>query len=348
MTTVRDIALEAGVSAMTVSNVINGRHDKVSAATIERVRAIMDRRGYVPNASARALSANRSNIIALVYRSSNDDGDPLANPHDAAFVGEVERQVSGSGRHLMIRAAEDIARTAANLRSWRVDGAIFIGTLGGEVDDLRRHLGIPVVFVDNYSRSPQVSKVGIDDFQGGFLAARHLLLAGHERLGFIGPHIEEVGVIRERYDGFRAALAESAPNHADITVLECSSRFQDGRDLATRLSDHPARPTGLFATADIIAVGLLNGFLGAGVTVPEEVSLVGFDDTPEATHVFPALTTIRQDVGMKAQAAVEMLIGLIDAEGSALPQERVTLEVTVVPRATVGPPPGARRSRRAR
>src|SRR5919106_860529 len=98
MTTVRDIAREAGVSAMTVSNVINGRHDKVSAATIERVRAIMERRGFVPNASARALSANRSHIVALVYRSSEHDDEPLANPHDAAFVGEVERRVSGTGR----------------------------------------------------------------------------------------------------------------------------------------------------------------------------------------------------------------------------------------------------------
>ena len=97
MTTLRDIAREAGVSAMTVSNVIRGRHDKVSTATVERVRAIVAKHRFVPNASARALSSNRSKIIALVYPSSLE---PLANQHDAAFVGAVEHQVSDGGRHL--------------------------------------------------------------------------------------------------------------------------------------------------------------------------------------------------------------------------------------------------------
>jgi len=338
MTTLRDIALEAGVSAMTVSNVVNGRHDRVSAATAERVRAIMERRGFIPNAPARALSANRSNIVALVYRS---DLEPLGNPHDAAFVGEVERQISGLGRHLMIRAAEDVIRTAAKLRTWRVDGAIFLGTLGSEVDDLRQHIDVPMVFVDNYSESPQVSKVGVDDLRGGYLAARHLLDAGHERLAFVGPHIDDVGVIRQRYNGFCRAIAESGLEPGTVRVIECDSRFQHGRDLAARLGDEAARPTGLFATADIIAIGLLNGFLSRGVRVPDDVSIIGFDDTPDSTHVFPALTTIRQDVASKAAAAVEMLVTLIGA-GETASSERVTLDVELVPRATVGPPSKAR------
>lgn len=341
MTTVHDIAREAGVSAMTVSNVVNGRQHKVSAATVARVREVMDRLGYVPNATARALSANRSNLIALVYQAGAGGHEPLVNPHDALFIGEVERQLSAAGRHLMIREAEDVVRTAASLRAWGVDGAVLIGTIGSEVDDLRRSVDIPMVFVDNYSESPNVNTVGIDDFQGGFLAARHLLEAGHRRLGFVGPHVEDVGVIRERYAGFTAAVSESGAEEVDVRVMECHAMFQEGRELALRLRDDPDRPTGLFATADIIAIGLLNGFLSSGLRVPDDISLIGFDDTPESTHVFPALTTIRQDVAQKARAAVEMLIDLVEPQSSTV-GERVTLGVETVRRATVGPPPERR------
>ena len=334
MTTLRDIAREAGVSAMTVSNVIRGRHDKVSTATVERVRAIVAKHRFVPNASARALSSNRSKIIALVYPSSLE---PLANQHDAAFVGAVEHQVSDGGRHLMIWAAKDVVRTADNLRTWRMDGAIFYGTLGSEVDDLHRRLDVPIVFVDNYSESPLVNRVGIDDYRGGFLAARHLLDAGHRTLGFVGPLTHDVGVVRERYRGFRAATDAAGEQADEIRVIECDPGFQDGRDVAVGLSTDPARPTGLFATADIIAIGLLNGFLSSGVDVPGQVSLIGFDDIPEATHGLPALSTIRQDVGAKACAAVERLVGLIELDLD--PGDQVTLPVQLIQRATVGPPP---------
>ena len=333
MTTLRDIAQRAGVSAMTVSNVINGRHRKVSQETIERVRAIIDELGFEPEASARVLKSRRSKIIALIYPS---EPEPLANQHDAAFVGAVEREVSGRERHLMVWSAKDVAWTAANLRSWRVDGAICYGTVGGEVDELNERVGVPIVFVDNYSRSPEVRRVGVDDYRGGLLAARHLLDAGHRTLGFVGPLQHDVGVVRERYRGFRAAI-DAAGEPADEVRFERNPRFEDGRRLAIELSTTPDRPTGLFATADILAVGLLNGFRRTGVDVPGQVSLIGFDDIPEAGHVLPELTTIRQDVGEKARVAVESLLGLMEPDAD--PGVDVRLTVELIQRSTVGPPP---------
>lgn len=337
MTTVRDIAREAGVSAMTVSNVINGRYDKVSAATVRRVREIMDRRGFVPSASARALSRNSSNIVALVYQAEPAVSDPLGNPHDAAFVGEVERETSRSGRYLMIRAAENVVKTAVNLKSWRVDGAIFLGTIGDEVDELREHYDIPMVFVDNYSSSPEVYNVGIDDFRGGYLAGQHLLAAGHETFAFVGPEIDSAGVIRERYNGFSTAISEAGYAPGGITVIRCLPHFLEGLETARRLAGDPARPTGIFTTADIIAIGLLKGFLTSGVRVPQDVSLIGFDDMEETTHVMPSVSTIRQNVAAKARAAVQTLLGLIEG-GSETLARRITLDVELVERETVGPP----------
>ena len=172
------------------------------------------------DAAASALSSKRSDIIALVYPST---AEPLAT-HDAAFIGAVEHHVRAAERHLMIWATEDAVKTADKLRSWRVDGAIFYGTLGSEVDDLDRRLHIPLVFVDNYSDSPRVNRVGIDDYQGGRLAAEHLIEAGHRTLGFVGPLRHDVGVVRERYRGFQAAIG-AADERVDELRVECDPTF---------------------------------------------------------------------------------------------------------------------------
>ncbi|NHB84094.1 LacI family transcriptional regulator [Tessaracoccus sp. HDW20] len=141
MTTVRDIAAEAGVSAMTVSNVLNGRTDKVSAATAERIRSIMARTGYVPNRPATALSTSRSNIVALIHAASGQRSQP--SPHDSIFLDEVERRITSTGRFLMIRSADDVSHTSAELRSWRVDGAIVLGAFTSEADEVQAQLGLP-------------------------------------------------------------------------------------------------------------------------------------------------------------------------------------------------------------
>jgi LacI family transcriptional regulator, galactose operon repressor len=356
--TVRNVAEKAGVSAMTVSNVIN-RPEKVSPGLVERVREAMIDLGFVPNASARVLTSNRSpvtrsGIIALVYP-SNDE--LLANQHDAAFLGAVEHHVSRTGRHLMIWPAKDAVQTAEKLRSWQMDGAIFYGTLGSEIDKLHELLDVPMVFVDNYSESPRVVRVNIDDERGGLLAARRLLEAGHRRLGFVGPisddddgvvgerfrgfgeatddvPIHDVGVVYERYRGFAAAVEAVG---GQVEKIPCNPRFEDGRARAVKLSSNPGRPTGLFATADIIAIGLLKGFQNSHIKVPDQVSLIGFDDILEAGHVVPELTTIRQDIDAKARVAVERLGGLIEPDSA--PSEKDMPEVKLIERDTVGPPP---------
>src|SRR5690606_37775277 len=140
-----------GVSKMTVSNVLNGRDGRVSAATRERVREAAAALNYRPSAAARSLSAGRSEIISLVYYASSEADLGLSNPHDAMLLGETERHVSAAGKHLTIHAATDAADTAGRLLSWNVDGAVFLGVLGGEVDLLRRDQDVTMVFIDAYT-----------------------------------------------------------------------------------------------------------------------------------------------------------------------------------------------------
>jgi LacI family transcriptional regulator len=336
VTTIRDIAAEAGVSAQTVSNVINGRTSRVSAATGERIRAIMRRRGFVPNGPATALSGSRSNIVALLHAGKSERRQP--SPHDSIFLDEVERRVSAAGRYLMIRSADDVVVIAAELRSWRVDGAIILGTLTSEADELQAALGLPLVFVDNYSTSTNIRGVGIDDFKGGELAGRHLIGAGHRRLALVAPGVDQPGVLHQRYAGFRDAVAAAGLGADSLTLMDCEPFFDDGVALGRTLAGLANRPTGIFATADVIAIGLLKGLLESGVRVPEEVSLVGFDDLPEARYVTPSLTTVHQDIPGKAEAAVRMLLRVIDDEP---PADVARLDVELAVRGTVGPPPVA-------
>jgi LacI family transcriptional regulator len=334
MTTLRDVAEEAGVSIMTVSNVINGRRSKVSPATIDRIQEIAARLGYVPNASARSLSAKSSGILALVYSEGVSGTQALSNPHDSVFVGEVERQVSASGRYLMIHAAIDVTSTAANLRTWNVDGAIFLGTFGREVDALREQYDIPMVFVDNYSESSLVSVVRVDDHGGGRLAAEELTSQGHTRIAFVGPHLGDEGVVRRRYEGFVEGLQHAGVASDPELVFECPTTFESGRALAGTLLALPDPPTAVFATADIIGIGLLKGVGDAGRQVPQDLSIIGFDDLAECEHVTPALTTVHQDVPLKARSSVELLLQLI-TEGPSAAAGHVTLDVALASRETV-------------
>jgi LacI family transcriptional regulator len=332
--TLRDVAAEAGVSTMTVSNVLNGHHGRASPATVRRVMAAVERLGYVPNAQARALSGQRSKLIAMLYPPGAYGSTALANPHDAIFVSEVERHATEAGLHLLVHAAADVADAAASLRGWQVDGAIFLRTFGDEVETVRERHELPIVFVDNYSSSPLVSNLGIDDHRGGWLAADHLARAGHRRIGFVAPQFRLPGVVRQRYLGFVAGLASHglALDHHDVT--ECNATFEDGLAVATRLAGTPDRPTALFATADLLAAGLMKGFITHGISVPGEMSLVGFDDLPVCRQLTPELTTVRQDISAKARATVALLRRLVD-EWPDMPAERTELDVTLIERGSV-------------
>lgn len=328
----RDVAEAAGVSAMTVSNVLNGRSARVSPATVRAVEEAIARLGYVPNGAARALSARASAIVALVYHAGPENGPALANPHDSVFVGEVERAVSHAGRHLMIHAAEDVLTTAGSLRTWNVDGAIFLGVFAEQVDELRSHSEVPMVFVDTYE--PTTTSVGIDDRLGGHLAGSHLADLGHRAHAFVGPDATIGGVVQERHRGWAAALAEHGLATGPVLRTPQTS-FDAGLDAAERLLALPERPTAVFCTADILAVGLLKGLARAGVRVPRDVSVVGFDDTPECRYVTPALTTVRQDVRAKGRSAVDLLHRLV-AHDAATPA-RTTLPVELVERESTAP-----------
>ncbi len=329
-----DIAEAAGVSVMTVSNVMNGKRARVSDSTIARVREIADRLGYVPNIPARSLAASRSHIVgALVPVGENNS--LLVSPHTVAVIGGVERQLRHRGYHVLLRGIESAGEIAEAIRGWSLDGAILVEFRESDIDGIRVD-GVPLVAIDSYSANPRTIGVRTDDRAGGRLAGARLAEAGHRRVLFAGPAVEGSGVVGERYAGFREACVAAGIAPAAIEVAEVIPTFEDGRAFAERLrSEHP-EVTAVFATADVLAIGIMAGLAAAGVVVPRDLSIIGFDDLDVSAYTAPGLTTIAQDMPAKVAEAARIILDEIEkGEG---PREAVSLGVELVERGTVAPP----------
>lgn len=333
--TLKDIAEEAGVSLMTVSNVVNGNRSKVSAATIARVQEIINRRGYVPSAPARSLTSRSSQLIGLLVP-SGDDHSLLLSPHNMAVFGILERRLRDRGYHLLFRGVSSPAEVDVALKSWNLDGAVLLGFLDEDVDHFVPPTGTPILALDSYSANPKTTGVRSDDFEGGRLAAAHLLEHGHRRIVFAGPAFSDIGVVRQRFEGFRQAHREAGVRwHPSDQATVVDTAYERGIELGRTLPEQHPAATAVFATADILAVGLIEGLRLTGVVVPQEISVVGFDNIDIGFYVTPKLTTVGQDVVTKASAAIRIL--LAEIEDDAVPGEPVVVGVELILRESVAP-----------
>ncbi|CAM3354920.1 LacI family DNA-binding transcriptional regulator [Kibdelosporangium persicum] len=326
--TLKDIADAAGVSIMTVSNVINGRHARVSAETTARIQRIVGQLGYVPNGQARSLAAQTSQLIGLLVPAGH--GSLAITPHHAEFLGQAERQLRRHGYHLMLRGIAEPREVAEALRSWSLDGAILLGFLDEDIDRLdRRTIGsIPVLAIDSYSANPLTIGVRSDDVTGARLAAEHLLSLGHKNIVFAGPTVHNAGVVHERFLGFQQALHQAGI--PDPAVETADTTHADGVTLGRRLLDTHPHATAVFATADILAIGIMEGLTEAGVPVPQRVSVVGFDNLDISSYTTPKLTTVAQDITGKAVEAVTRLLAI--AENGEHPSAPAVLDVELISR----------------
>ncbi|WP_284747815.1 LacI family DNA-binding transcriptional regulator [Amycolatopsis sp. RTGN1] len=331
--TLREVAEQAGVSMMTVSNVMNGNRARVSPGTIEKVQRIADELGYVPSASARSLATKASRLVGLLVPAADEDS-LMISPHTMAIVGLIERELRKYGYHLLLRGVAHPDEVAEALRSWSLDGAILLGFLDEEVGKLtKKTIGaVHVVAIDSYSANRLTTGTRSDDFAGARLAARHLLDLGHRRILFAGPAFSGVGVVHERFEGFCQAFADAGFSRPDL-VETVNTTYAEGRALGLTLWDRGL--TAVFATADILAVGIVHGLTEAGARVPEDVSVVGFDDLDLCNYVTPKLTTVAQDIARKASTAVSILMDSI--EKGERPKRPVTIDVSLVERESTAP-----------
>ena len=323
----KTIAEKAGVSTATVSNVINGNYHKVSEETRKRVEKIIEDHDYQPNAVAKSLASKESRIIGLVIPNVDEEENFFANPYDVEVVALLENYIRRQGYYMMLRCVKQCRESIPLFSSWNVDGMIFLGTFKSEVEDIKKDLKVPAVFFDTYPEEIPIANVGIDDYRAGYLSAKYLLDKGHKNIGFIGPSPDQPGVIQARYYGFLKACQERNIVVPTENVFEVDTLFREGIALGKKIAEDPHGITALSVMSDTVAIGVLEGLRKNGLHVPNDISVIGFDNLKEGRVAHPQLTSISQHPEEKVQKAGDILFQMIREKNEIVINETVDVEI---------------------
>lgn len=304
MPTIREVASRAGVSPTTVSHVINNTRF-VSAEARQRVLDAMAELNYRPNVLARSLRRGETRTLGLILPDS-------ANPFFAEIARAIEDAAFSAGYNVILGNSEnELAKEQVYvdvLVNKQVDGLIFVAT--GDHSPSLEHLtrnGLPVVVVDRRLSNLEVDTVLTDNLQGGLSAARYLLNLGHRRIACItGP--SNLTPSAERVIGYRRALEEHGLPVEENLIRKGDFHPRSGYLAAVELIRTQPPPTAIFICNDMMAIGALRALSEAGLRVPQDCSLIGFDDIELSSFTTPPLTTIRQDKAALAEAAVTLLL----------------------------------------
>lgn len=308
--TIRDVARAAGVSVATVSRALNDRGHVADAVRL-RVREAAESLHYAPHPGARDLSSRRAHTIAVVLPTLGGRGR-------AALVRGIDAVARSYGLHLWVAAhhgrVEEQAAHLAALRG-RVDGVLLVPV--GDAVDTAVRFGAPTVLLEAAPSGP-LPGLGIDHFGGAVAMVRHLLGRGHRRIAFVGGPVDDA-VAAARLAGYRAAMADF-----DLRAWVLPGTFDEASGAAAVqqvLAARP-RPDAVFGGNDATALGALFALQRAGVRVPQDMGLAGFDDVPLAACTYPALTTVRVDLAALGAAATRLLLedpAAPDVPGGLLP-----------------------------
>jgi LacI family transcriptional regulator len=327
-TTIQDVAAEAGVSVSTVSKAMNGRYG-ISTETTRRVLDVVERMGYESSLMASSMRSRRTGVIGVLVA----DFEPFSAEilkgvatalHDSrydlmAYSGSRQRDSAGWER-----------RSLSRLSGTLIDGAILVTpTVVGVSAD------VPIVAVDPHTGRADLPTVESDSFGGALLAMRYLIELGHRRIAFVAgrPDLRS-STLRDA--GYRRAL-EEAGIPFDSSLVRAGLYEQDAaRETAVELLSSANRPTAVFAANDLSAIATIQTAAELGLDVPGDLSVVGFDDVPEAARLNPPLTTVRQPMQRIGASAAEMLIALMN--GEVPDRTHMMLPTRLVPRATTAPP----------
>ena len=344
--TITDVAKLAEVSVSTVSNLLNGRDERMRPSTRQRIVEAIEHLGYTPNQAARQLKTGQSSILGLIVPS-------VANPFYGLFAREVEKAALTRGYQVLLgnsdRDPERERNYAEELWGYGVRGIIFGSSLVAftHLHDLIKR-GMHVVAFEGPSQDEEqvaINSIGVDNVQAARLATKHLLALGHRRIGFLSGPIRTVSRL-DRLAGYRSALAEAgiaydaqlvwqgteSTSYGDADAVELGQ--QGTHDLLSLLEP----PTAIFAINDMYAFGAYAGARDLSQRIPQDLSVVGFDDIMLSRVVEPPLTTIRQPMGDIARLAVERLLGQLEETSTAAPGH-IALAPRLIVRGSTSPYP---------
>lgn len=323
--TIIDVARESGVSYSTVSRALNG-YEFVKPSTRDKVLRAAEKLGYVPNQQARSLAGGRSNLIGVLVPN-------LGNGYISEIIRGVDEQLAESNYNLILytthRHLGKESSYVATIMNGAADGLLLIVPLTSMtyLDSLRQQ-NFPYVLIDQSDTDNRSSIVRVTNWQGAYDATRYLLELGHRRIGFI-TGLMELTSATERLEGYRTAMTDHGAPVLDELVIEGDYWERGGYNATRKLLDLPQLPTAIFASNDLSAFGAMEAIRQQGLRIPEDISIVGFDDIPQAPYSYPKLTTVRQPLDQIGRTAVKMLLEHIEKPGLGTQQITVTTQLIV-------------------
>lgn len=336
-TTIIDVAEHAGVSIKTVSRVINNVQS-VRAPIRERVQRSIEKLDYHPNPSARGLGGNRSYLLGLLY-------DVSCGYYTTSVLAGVIERSRAAKYQVVMEPCDYNARTLAadvtrNIRQSRVDGVILTPPLSDlrSVTTVLEGLALPYVRIAPGKHTDTYRSVCTNDMESCASMTEQLAALGHQRISFIIGNPDHAAVL-DRYRGYLKGLSSCGLRLDKSLVAQGFNSYDSGVQCARKLLNVAAnkRPTAIFASNDEMAAGVLAVAHSLGLGVPENLSVVGFDDAPLASQVWPALTTIRQPIPDMAAKAAELLLGILRGEPSDHAKHMLPSSLTF--RHSTGPAP---------
>ncbi len=324
--TIFDIAKDSGVSYSTVSRVLNG-FEFVKESTRQRVLDSANRLGYVANLSARSLAGGRSNIIGIVVPGL-----------DNGYIGEIVRGVDEE----LNRASYDIMLYTTHRHQGResayiqqianglTEGVLIVVPLATtEYAEALREQNFPYVLIDQADALDRSWIVDCTNFQGAYEATEYLIQLGHQRIGFI-TGLMQIASASERLEGYKAALRDNNLPCDETLIVQGDYLQSSGYQAAQTLLALPQRPTAIFASNDLEALGAMQAIREHGLSIPDDISLMGFDDIPQASMTHPTLTTVRQPLDTMGRVAARLLLEHI--ENPQKQPRRVTMATKLIVR----------------
>lgn len=330
-TRIVDIAEALGLSTATVSKVIHGKTEKISDETVKRVQQELERTGYIPNMAGILLARNNSRIIGVVV---NDhvkyEGRVLEDGFVMSSLNALSHEVNQKGYFLMIKTTADIREIPVFASMWNMDGLILMGFCEADYETLRNQMRISFVVYDGYfEKCSKVVNLVIDHYDGGYQAGHYFKELGHKKALCISDNY--ICMDKERIDGFQKAFAPGQtriwqiPNREKNRMAFYEKQFPELLSSGIRA---------VFAVSDNYALEFMRFLQGKGIRIPEDVQIIGFDDTLSSRESRPALTTIHQDAALRAQKAIACIEAMRDGRaceaGIVLPVRLIKRESTEV------------------
>ena len=327
---ISDIAEELGLSTATVSNVLHGKTKKVSDETVKRVQAVLEERRYIPSMAGILLAQNSSKIIGIVINDHEKyEGHTLEDVFIASSLNYLSTEIARNGMFMMVKKITDIEEIIKFASMWNMEGLVIICFCDQDYMYLRNHMRIPFVVYDGYcEKAERIFNITIDNYDGGYQVGNYFRHLGHRQALCIADN--NICVDKERYEGFCAGFGRENTELL-IVPMKKAERHAFYQAHITKFR----RASAAFAVSDYYAIDLMHFLIGQGFSIPEDISVAGFDDTPSCEQIVPTLTSVRQDGARRAEIAIQKIFEMKEKKNL---HSTIRLPVTFIERESTGKP----------